>query len=64
MEKKIYRITNKEASRTSDGYYISWTYGGENFWAQGEFYIDRQGYLHHSHITKTGKEIEFKIKVR
>jgi hypothetical protein len=63
MEKKRYYITNAQVSKANGGYYLSYTYGGEDFWAQGEFHLDSKGYLHHTHITKTGKEIDVKVKI-
>ena len=62
--KAIYKVTDIEVSKASNGYYVTWNYGGKAYWAQGEFYIDREGYLHHTFSTPTGKEKEFKIKVR
>ena len=38
--------------------YLSWTYKGKEYWAQGEFYVDDCGVLHHTFITPEGKEIE------
>lgn len=42
---------------------ITYWYGGKMYNCTGEFHIDKDGYLHHSHITKRGKEIEFKVYV-
>lgn len=43
--------------------YLSWSYKGQEFWAQGEFFIDRNGFLHHTFITPdTEEEIEITIK--
>jgi len=38
--------------------YLSWTYQGKEYWAEGEFYVDDSNVLHHTFITPTGKEIE------
>jgi hypothetical protein len=61
--KKKYYITDKEVTKVNNGYFVSYVYAGENYWVQGEFYIDTKNYLHHSHFTKRGKEIPFKIKL-
>ena len=64
MEKKLYRVTEKHYEVLSNGdYYIQWVYAGKEYWAQGEFFIDNEGYLHHSFLTPCGNEIEFTIKV-
>ena len=38
--------------------YLSWTYQGKEYWAQGEFYVDDSNVLHHTFIAPNGKEIE------
>ena len=38
--------------------YLSWTYMGKEYWAQGEFYVDDSNVLHHTFIAPNGKEIE------
>ena len=61
--KKRYYVTDVEL--TKNGYcndYLTWVYGGVQYEAQGEFYVDDKGYLHHTFITPRGKEIEIKIK--
>lgn len=63
--KKVYRVTDATATSVGyNGYQVDYIYGGQHYSVTGEFYIDPEGYLHHEHISKTGKEIPFKIKVR
>lgn len=38
--------------------YLTWTYMGKEYWAQGEFYVDDSSVLHHTFIAPNGKEIE------
>ena len=38
--------------------YLTWTYQGKEYWAQGEFYVDDSNVLHHTFIAPNGKEIE------
>lgn len=38
--------------------YLTWTYQGKEYWAQGEFYVDDSSVLHHTFIAPSGKEIE------
>lgn len=59
-----YKVTDITVSKTNDGYYVEWMYAGTPHWAQGEFLIDKDGYLHHSFLSPRGKEVEFKVKVR
>lgn len=60
-KKNIYRVTDVEYNHQTQ--YLSWEYAGREYWCQGEFYIDKKGYLHHTFFTPRGKEKEFKIKV-
>lgn len=44
--------------------YLSWEYDGKEYWCQGEFYIDGEGYLHHSFYPEGEEnEVEFKVFV-
>ena len=38
--------------------YLTWTYMGKEYWAEGEFYVDDSNVLHHTFIAPNGKEIE------
>ena len=38
--------------------YLRWTWRGSEYWAQGEFHVDKEGTLHHNWTTPTGHEIE------
>lgn len=38
--------------------YLTWTYMGKEYWAEGEFYVDDSSVLHHTFIAPNGKEIE------
>lgn len=38
--------------------YLSWTYNGKEYWAQGEFFVDDSNVLHHTFIAPNGKEFE------
>lgn len=38
--------------------YLTWTYMGREYWAEGEFYVDDSSVLHHTFTTPTGKEFE------
>lgn len=63
--KNIYRVTDVVFSRGGYGHdTLTWNYGGKPYWAEGEFFIDRAGYLHHTFSTPTGKDMEIRTKVR
>jgi len=38
--------------------YLTWTYMGKEYWAEGEFHVDDSGELHHTFNAPNGKEIE------
>ena len=38
--------------------YLTWTYMGKEYWAEGEFYVDDSSVLHHTFIAPNGKEFE------
>ena len=65
--KKIYRVTDinfdGSAYRNMADGYLTWRYGGKEYWAQGEFYVDNAGYLYHTFSTPRGIDKELKIKV-
>lgn len=44
--------------------YLRWTWRGREYWAQGEFQVDKNGILHHAWMTPTGHEIEIKAQYR
>lgn len=44
--------------------YLRWTWKGREYWAQGEFHVDKNGILHHDWITPTGHEIEITTQYR
>ena len=45
------------------GDYLSWSYQGNNYYSQGEFYVDKDGVLHHTFITPdTEEEIEILVQ--
>lgn len=63
MEKKRYYVTDVELTKGGYGHdTLTWVYGGKNYDCTGEFYVDKQGYLHHTFVTPTGKEKEIKVK--
>lgn len=59
--KTSYKVTDVEYDTKTS--YLSWRYGGKEYWAQGEFHIDDKGVLHHTFCTPSGKEKEVRIKV-
>ena len=61
--KKRYYVTDIQLFKHENGCdTLIWVYAGREYQADGEFYIDNRGYLHHSFFTPRGKEIEFKVK--
>ncbi|WP_418988123.1 hypothetical protein [Bacteroides heparinolyticus] len=63
MAKKRYYVTDIQVVKHTNSTYLRWVYGGREYEAQGEFYVDEKGYLHHSFITPRGREIDFKVKL-
>lgn len=62
MEKR-YHVTDIQLFKHGNGCdTLIWVYAGREYQADGEFYVDNRGYLHHSFFTPRGKEIEFKVK--
>ena len=41
---------------------LSWSYGGKDYSATGEFFIDKDNILHHTFVTPDGDEIEIETK--
>lgn len=61
--KKRYYVTDIQLFKHGNGCdTLIWVYAGREYQADGEFYIDNRGYLHHSFFTPRGNEIEFKVK--
>lgn len=50
------------AKHNNGGDYLSWTLDGAEQWCQGEFFIDKDGILHHTAIAPNGDEVEITIK--
>lgn len=42
--------------------YLSWKIDGEEQWCQGEFFVDKDGNLHHTAIAPNGDEVEIVVK--
>ena len=63
-KKKKYYVTDVELTKGNynQGDTLTWTYGGIEYDATGEFYVDSKGYLHHTFTTPRGREIEIKVK--
>lgn len=59
-----YKVTDLTVSKINNGYFVEWMYAGTLHRVKGEFFIDKDGYLHHSFPSPRGKDIEFKVKVR
>lgn len=61
--KKRYYVNDIQLFKDGNGCdTLIWVYAGREYQADGEFYLDNRGYLHHSFFTPRGKEIEFKVK--
>lgn len=61
--KKRYYVTDVQLNKHGYGHdTLTWVYAGREYQADGEFYIDNRGYLHHSFFTPRGKELEIKVK--
>ncbi|MEG2599843.1 MAG: hypothetical protein RSA66_10270 [Muribaculaceae bacterium] len=59
--KATYKIQNVEFEKRTS--YLSYTYGGKDYWAQGEFEYDtKTEKFSHTHVTPRGKEIKFNFK--
>ena len=59
---KKYRVTEIELIKGNHSDTLSWFYAGKYYQVDGEFYVDKRGFLHHTFITERGREIEIKIK--
>lgn len=42
--------------------YLSWKIDGTEQWCQGEFFVDKDGNLHHTAIAPNGDEVEIVVK--
>ena len=61
--KKRYDVTDIQFFKHGNGCdTLIWVYAGREYQADGEFYVDNRGYLHHSFFTPRGKELEIKVK--
>lgn len=61
--KKRYYVTDIQLFKHGNGCdTLIWVYAGREYQADGEFYVDKQGYLHHSSFSPRGKELEIKVK--
>lgn len=47
-----------EVGKAGNGLYIQYEIDGNQYECTGEFYIDKDGVLHHTHIMPDGEEIE------
>lgn len=61
---KKYQITDVELTKGNfnQGDTLRYKANGEEQCVTGEFYIDKNGILHHSHIFPDGTEVEIKTK--
>lgn len=60
--KKRYDVTDIQLFKHGNGCdTLIWVYAGREYQADGEFYVDNRGYLHHSFFTPRGKDLEFKV---
>lgn len=58
---KMYKITDVKLDRCESIIELKYTYGGIKHQIRGNL-KQKDGYIYHYHITKTGKQINFKIK--
>ena len=59
----IHKVEDVELEKhNNQGDYLSWVIDGEEQWAQGEFFVDKNGILHHTAIAPNGDEVEITIK--
>lgn len=47
-----------EVGKAGNGLYIQYEIDGVQYDCTGEFYIDNENVLHHTHIMKDGEEVE------
>ncbi len=47
-----------EVGKSGDGLYLQYEIDGTQYDCTGEFYIDKNGVLHHTHIMPDGEEVE------
>lgn len=50
--------------RNNGNDYLRWEWRGQEYWAQGEFFVDKKGILHHNWTTPTGHEVEITTPYR
>ncbi len=65
MKEKIILDTNKidnvTVSKNGRSINLYYEFDGKPVEVDGEFYIDKNGYLHHSHIDENGNEYLIKV---
>lgn len=59
MAKLIENVELKKHPHQGD--YLSWEYDGKEYWCQGEFFVDKNGILHHNWETPDGEEVDITI---
>lgn len=52
-----------EVGRSGLGHYIQYEIDGTQYECSGEFYIDKDNVLHHTHIMPDGEEVEILYKM-
>lgn len=45
------------------GFSLLYRVDGEEFSVDGEFFVDKNNYLHHQHICTDGTELDIKVKL-
>lgn len=65
MKEKIILDTNRIddviLSKHNRGFNLCYTFDGKLIEVDGQFYIDKNGYLHHTHIDEDGSEYLIKV---
>jgi hypothetical protein len=58
----IHKVEDVELDKhNNQGDYLSWVIDGVPQWCQGEFFVDKDGILHHTAIAPNGDEVEITI---
>lgn len=58
-----HEVENVELEKHGNGSdYLSWKIDGTEQWCQGEFFVDKDGNLHHTAIAPNGDEVEIVVK--
>lgn len=55
------RIDNVTVSKNGRSINLYYEFDGKPVEVDGEFYIDKEGYLRHTHIDEKGKEYQIKV---